>query len=90
MSNGADGSVVGETGAGNVFHLVPIQDSACCCAKDIPTILLPRTRQPSAEVQLDGPQLTDEDSSESSGEFRIHPVPCHSATSETGEESPPG
>ena len=87
------GTVVG-LGAGNAAQRVPVHSLADCFGEDRPptaAALLPRMRQPSAAVQLDGPHDRFEAAFEGSpGVFSRQTFPFHSATSETLEESPPG
>lgn len=55
----AAGGVVASLGAGNVVQLVALHSAAGLAGRVGPgsrPALLPRTRQPSLEVQLDGPQ----------------------------------
>jgi hypothetical protein len=81
-------------GAGNAAQRVPVHSLADCFGEDRPptaAALSPRMRQPTAAVQLDGPQNTLESAlGISPGVFSRQTFPFHSATSETLEESPPG
>lgn len=91
---GTPGDRVVALGAGNAAQRVPVHSLADCFGEDRPptaAALLPRMRQPSAAVQLDGPQNTLESAlGISPGVFSRQTLPFHSATSETLEESPPG